>query len=199
MTASILFLPAVERSECDRLGTFERGEANANALAAETGSPSDWTYSAVDQFRPTLPKHRPTIRKVSGSRPSRLPRSTPCCSPLRLTAARWPRSCRSSTISRWRMAGTLRARSSSSWRPMAVTYWRRRDMAHPFNPANWLAMFKEAGGSYVLTDERLHLWYMSPKTGPDDLSTVRTLSAELTSEHRATLIEHIRSATLVEG
>lgn len=72
-------------------------------------------------------------------------------------------------------------------------------MASTFNPAVWLATFEKVGGAYAITNERLFLWIIPGDLDFDDLARARTLVVELTSVQRATLVEHLRSPTLVEG
>ncbi len=72
-------------------------------------------------------------------------------------------------------------------------------MAAPFNPAEWLASFKAADGAYVMAGDHLHLWYMSPKVGPDDLTMARALVDGLTRAQRYMVADHLRSIALVEA
>jgi hypothetical protein len=72
-------------------------------------------------------------------------------------------------------------------------------MGLPFSPAEWLASFEKVGGAYAVTGERLYLWIIPGDLDFDDLGRARTLVVELTSTQRASVVEHLRSAALVEG
>jgi hypothetical protein len=73
------------------------------------------------------------------------------------------------------------------------------NMANTFNPAAWLAAFKAADGAYVLAGDHLHLWYISPKVGPDDFTKARALADCLTRDHLYEVAEHLRATALVEA
>lgn len=72
-------------------------------------------------------------------------------------------------------------------------------MAHAFTPADWLSSFEKVGGAYAVTGERLFLWIIPGDLDFDDLAKARTLVVELTSAQRGAVVEHLRSAALVEG
>jgi hypothetical protein len=66
-------------------------------------------------------------------------------------------------------------------------------MTHAIDPATWLSEFEAVGGGWIVRD---CLWLLIQVGGQSDaeLSTARQLVVDLTPEHRAAIIAHLRAS-----